>query len=305
MNYNIIKRNGYGSNFNTIYIDDEKKIIKKKTINLYGIEKLKYEIIFYNFIKNNNIKINIPKIYYYSYNTIIMEYIKENKYYIDYFDIILNEIIKLHIFNNININKNYYKQLLLEETIIKINKRYSTINMNNIIKKYNITHINNIKLINISDIINNLNIYFNTYIDNLDNYTLQPIHGDLQYNNIIFNKNNIYIIDPKGVFGSSYIYGIKEYDIAKIYFSLSGYYEFDNMNINRIHIENNNLNIDFINIPDFNKHKNNIYYNKCDIKFIKYLFLSIWLSNAHIFMNEPLKLIYSYYIGIYFSTLLL
>jgi hypothetical protein len=305
MNYNIIKRNGYGSNFNTIYIDDEKKIIKKKTINLYGIEKLKYEIIFYNFIKNNNIKINIPKIYYYSYNTIIMEYIKENKYYIDYFDIILNEIIKLHIFNNININKNYYKQLLLEETIIKINKRYSTINMNNIIKKYNITHINNIKLINISDIINNLNIYFNTYIDNLDNYTLQPIHGDLQYNNIIFNKNNIYIIDPKGVFGSSYIYGIKEYDIAKIYFSLSGYYEFDNMNINRIHIENNNLNIDFINIPDFNKHKNNIYYNKCDIKFIKYLFLSIWLSNAHIFINEPLKLIYSYYIGIYFSTLLL
>jgi hypothetical protein len=35
------------------------------------------------------IKIKIPKIYYTSYNT-IMEYIKQNKLNIDYFDIILN-----------------------------------------------------------------------------------------------------------------------------------------------------------------------------------------------------------------------
>ena len=30
MNYNIIKRNGYGSNFNILYINDEKTLIKKK-----------------------------------------------------------------------------------------------------------------------------------------------------------------------------------------------------------------------------------------------------------------------------------
>ena len=304
MNYNIINRNGYGSNFNILYINTNKTIIKKQTINIYGIEKLKCEIIFYNFIKDNNININIPKIYYNSYNTIIMEYIKETKYNIDYFTIILNTIMKLHSFNNIIINKNYYKQLLLEETIIKINKRYNSID--SIINNFdNIIYINNVKLLKMNDILNTLNIFFNNYIENLDMYTLQPIHGDLQYNNIIFNKDDIYIIDPKGIFGSSYIYGIKEYDIAKMYFSLSGYYIFDNMIINKINIENTNLNIDFINIPDFNKHKNNSYYKDCNIQFIKYLFLSIWLSNAHIFINQPLKLIYSYYIGIYFSTLLL
>lgn len=304
MKYNKIERNGYGSNFNNLYINTDKTLIKKQTINIYGIEKLKCEIIFYNFIKDNNIKINIPKIYYNSYNTIIMEYIKENKYNIDYFDIILNKIMILHSFNNIIINKNYYKQLLLEETIIKINKRYNTIS--NIINNFdNIIYINKIKILKINEILNKLNIFFNNYINYLDIYSLQPIHGDLQYNNIIFNNNDIYIIDPKGIYGSSYIYGIKEYDIAKMYFSLSGYDIFDNMTINNINIEDNNLNIDFINIPNFNKHKNNNYYKNCNIKFIKYIFLSIWLSNAHIFINQPLKLIYSYYIAIYFSTLLL
>jgi len=303
MNYKIIKRNGYGSIFNDLFINENETLIKKKTYTIYGIEKIKCEILFYNFIKNNNIKIKIPKIYYTSNNTIIMEYIKQNKANIDYFNIILNEIMILHKFNIISINKNYYKQLLFEETIIKIKKRYN--NIKDIICNYKILYINNIKLLNFNEIIDKLYKYFNDYIENLNNYTLEPIHGDLQYNNILFKNNEIYLIDPKASFGSSYIYGIKEYDIAKIYFSLSGYYEFDNMDINNIDINNNNLNIDFINIPDFNKYKNNNYYSNCNTKFIIYLFLSIWLSNSHIFINQQFKLIYSYYIAIYFCSLLL
>jgi hypothetical protein len=304
MNYNIIKRNGYGSNFNILYINDDNNIIKKQTINLYGMEKIKCEINFYNFVNTNNIKIKIPKIYYSSYNTIIMEYIKQNKLNIDYFDIILNQIMILHSFNNISINKNYYKQLLYEETIIKIKKRYNQITF--ILKTYdNIYFINDKRLLKFDEILDKLYFFFNNYVETLNNYVLHPIHGDLQYNNIIFSDTDIYIIDPKGIYGSSYIYGIKEYDIAKIYFSLSGYYEFDNMDINNIDIKNNNLNINFINIPDFNKHKNNNYYKDCNINLIKYLFISIWLSNAHIFINQPLKVIYSFYIGLYFASVLL
>lgn len=37
----IIKRNGYGSNFNILYYDEINLIIIKKTINQYGINKLK------------------------------------------------------------------------------------------------------------------------------------------------------------------------------------------------------------------------------------------------------------------------
>ena len=218
-NFKIINRNGYGSNFNIIFINNSNTLIKKKTFSIYGIEKIKAEINFYKFINNNKINIKIPKIYYSNDNIIIMEYISEkNKLNIDYFNIIINNINNLHIFNNIYINKNYYKQLLLEETIIKINNRYSKIK--HIIEKYNnIKYVNNIKLIEYNDIIDKLYNFFLNYINNLNEYSLQPIHGDLQYNNIIFNDYDIYIIDPKASFGSSYIYGIKEYDIAKIYFS--------------------------------------------------------------------------------------
>lgn len=292
----IIKRNGYGANFNILYYDEINLIIIKKTINQYGINKLKNEINFYNFIKENKIKLNIPIIYKYDNDTITMNYIKQNKLNdYNYLNIIINNLTNLHDYNNIFVNKDYYRKLLLEETIIKIKDRFITIK--DIIYTNNILFVNNIKLLDFDTIIEKLNEYFNLYIDDiLTEYKLQPIHGDPQYNNIIFDNYNLTFIDPKGIFGSSEIYGIKEYDIAKLFFSLSGYEKFDNMIFDFIHINNNNLNIDFINIPNFD------IYNS---KFIIYLFISIWLSNAHIFINEPYKVIYSYYIGLYFASILL
>jgi tRNA A-37 threonylcarbamoyl transferase component Bud32 len=291
----IIKRNGYGSNFNILYYDKVNSIIIKKTINQYGISKLKNEIFFYNFIKDNKIKFNIPIIYKYENNIITMNYIKQNKLInFDYFNIIISNLNNLHNHNNIIVNKDYYKKILFEETIIKIKERF--INIKDIIDEYNdkILYVNNIKLLNIDIIIEKINEYLDTYIENLnDNYKLQPIHGDPQYNNIIFDNYDITFIDPKGYFGSSQIYGIKEYDIAKLFFSLSGYEKFDNMTFHDLNIDNKNLNIDFINIPNFNS------------EIVKYLFISIWLSNAHIFIKEPYKVIYSFYIGLYFASILL
>ena len=308
-NFNyIIKSNGYGSNFNILYLNDDKTLILKKTINNYGINKLKYEINFYKFILNNKINLPIPIIYYHNDDSIIMNYINNDKQEnINYFDIIIKNLENLHNFQKIKINKNYYKQLLFEETIIKITERYDIIK--HIINKYKILSVNNVKILNFNEIINKLTEKLNLYIDTLDNYILEPIHGDPQYNNIIFQKNQIYFIDPKGTFGSSQIYGIKEYDIAKIFFSLSGYYKFDNMifdnDINKINIENDNLNIDFINMPYFDKYQNKDKNDNNNVDFIKYLFISIWLSNSHMFINQPIKLIYSYYIALYFSTLIL
>jgi tRNA A-37 threonylcarbamoyl transferase component Bud32 len=295
----IIKRNGYGSNFNILYCDINNSIIIKKTINKYGITKLKNEINFYNFIKINNIKFNIPFIYKYDNDIIIMNYIKQNKLKdFDYFDIIINNLKILHNYNNIIVNKDYYKLILFEETIIKIKKRFIIIEEIINEKINEILFVNNIKLLNFDIIIEKINNYLNIYINNLKEYKLQPIHGDPQYNNIIFDNCDIIFIDPKGCFGSSQIYGIKEYDIAKLFFSLSGYENFDNMIINNLIINNNNLNIDFINIPNFNLYNSNS-------EIIKYLFISIWLSNAHIFIKEPYKVIYSFYIGLYFASILL
>ena len=70
------------------------------------------------------------------------------------------------------------------------------------------------------------------------------------------------------------------------------------MIFNELIFDNNNLNIDFINIPNFDLYNLNS-------QIVKYLFITIWLSNAHIFIKEPYKVIYSFFIGLYFASVLL
>lgn len=54
------------------------------------------------------------------------------------------------------------------------------------------------------------------------------IHGDLCFPNILFDVNNqiIRLIDPRGNFGGSGIYGDPRYDIAKLRHSIIGLYDF-------------------------------------------------------------------------------
>ncbi|WP_270168535.1 hypothetical protein [Paenibacillus sp. SYP-B4298] len=51
------------------------------------------------------------------------------------------------------------------------------------------------------------------------------IHGDLCFSNLFYDlaEDNVYMIDPRGRFGSKGIYGDQRYDLAKVRHSLSGY----------------------------------------------------------------------------------
>lgn len=51
------------------------------------------------------------------------------------------------------------------------------------------------------------------------------IHGDMQMSNTMINPDTmeVSLIDPRGYFGKSEVYGLADYDIAKMYYSLSGY----------------------------------------------------------------------------------
>ena len=61
------------------------------------------------------------------------------------------------------------------------------------------------------------------------------IHGDPTFSNLILNPETIeiFLIDPRGYFGDSSIFGDKDYDFAKLYYSLIGNYDqFNNKNFN-------------------------------------------------------------------------
>jgi fructosamine-3-kinase len=166
-----------------------------------------------------------------------------------------------------------------------------------IIEKYKyIKKVNNVEIISFHKLINMIQTQIYILINNKNDYFFVPIHGDCQFNNILYNndKNEIYFIDPRGYYGDSKIYGIPEYDYAKVLFALSGYDEFDNRQIDNLIINDDNIEI-FIDMIDKNILKNN--------PFEVLLMLSIWLGNSHSFIKNENKAIYSYFISIYLGSL--
>lgn len=289
--YSVVEHNGYGSRFNIILKNETKNIIKKQAINQYGVDKLKNEIMFYNYIHKNNVQFPIPQLLEYGSDYIMTEFIQDEKRNInDRFDDIKKVLSELHNSSNIVVSKSQYLQFLTEETITKINTRY--LQCIDIIEPYidKILYVNELRLISWNKIIEKLLIIINKHVNNCKSFTLYPIHGDPQFNNILIRNDIIYFIDAKGSFGSSILYGFKQYDIAKMYFSVSGYTDFDHMIIDNINIINKNLNINFISIPSIN--------DELTIA----LFISIWMGNAHIFKDQPCKTIMSHYIAKYFAT---
>ena len=112
-----------------------------------------------------------------------------------------------------------------------------------------------------------------------ENFNL--IHGDTTFSNIMFDlfEEKAILIDPRGYFGNTKLYGDCDYDWAKLYYSINGCY--DNFNRKKFNLKINPNNIEFLinknewtdmedyffeNLPEINKYK------------IKLLHGLIWLS---------------------------
>ena len=304
-NDTILERVGYGSSFNTIYIYNN--MIKKESKNIYGNEKIKKEMNFYKYITVHT-SFPVPTIYEYGINYYIMEYLKDYKplyLYFPFFSItnkhnmlqqIYHYLSNLHSQTSKTITKEILHKSLVIETYDKIIARYKEIE-HILLYFIHITHVNGVKLLSFNEIMTKIQIKVSNYLESLTEYKVCILHGDCQFNNIIYNPNikTIIFIDPRGYFGNQELYGIAEYDYAKIKFALSGYDIFDNMHITSLNIEENNLIIDDI------FQMNDIFSD--DI--ISTLTLSIWLGNAHCFKNNIPKAMYSYFYAIYLSTLYL
>lgn len=301
-----LQRNGYGSNFNKLYVDISENTIQKKCYNSYGMKKISNEIHFIHFINDNNINFPIPKMHAFLPYGYVMEYMK---YYIPLYQIyntlnayeiqfnIKNKLGILHSFDKIiTTRENYIKNVLIE-TKNKLYERYEIIKP--IVYKYNyINSVNDIYIYDFNYIVETINSKIINIIKLKTEYHYVPIHGDCQFNNILINPdtNDICFIDPRGYFGNLEIFGIEEYDFAKILFALSGYDHFDNSDIAELSINDNNVNIQ-INILDPN------ILDTCDLQTL--LMLTVWLGNAHCFIQNENKLMNSYFIAMYYCSLFL
>ena len=76
--------------------------------------------------------------------------------------------------------------------------------------------------------------------------TFHIIHGDLCFANIMVDTNFSFIkvIDPRGKFGSYDIYGDQRYELAKLFHSVDGKYDFIIKDLFRLDVEAENAKID-------------------------------------------------------------
>lgn len=291
----VIKRCGYGASFNDLIIDGDKII--KKCKNLDGLKKIENEVIFYKFMTSSCIDFPVVDIIEYIEDGYIMKYLKNHiplykSENIDV-DLVYRKLNILHNSYELRVSKEYYIQQLLIEIETKIINRYELIKIHT--KEYDfITKVNGIQIMRFEDLLKQLNVEILSEINSMKSYTFVPIHGDCQFNNVLVKDGDIVFIDPRGHFGNSYIFGMKEYDLAKVLFAISGYDEFDSRAIESLDIRGDEMTI------KLNSLKTDIF-NRPKLEVI--LMLNIWMGNAHSFVHSKYKMIYSYFISLYLGSL--
>lgn len=87
-------------------------------------------------------------------------------------------------------------------------------------------YVNGIKYTSLDCICQKLNTVIPQMLFDVDSFNI--IHGDLCFANIMVDSNLSFVkvIDPRGKFGSFDIYGDKRYELAKLFHSIDGKYDF-------------------------------------------------------------------------------
>lgn len=221
--------------FNKISIEGNMFI--KSATNKIGEKVMTNEIQFYMYHKKSGI--NIPEVYSHSCGLLKLEllngHIVHDMWSIydidkrrDLLEKCLYSISTLH-----NIEKKMITNDILEFDIHYefYEKVFNRINhCIHLIEHFGeITHIrfnNDLYVIKCShnDIISQLYNYIKSYYKSTKNNEYVTIHGDCHFSNLLINNyHDIYYIDPRGYFGNTDIFGLKEYDLSKIFYSLSGF----------------------------------------------------------------------------------
>lgn len=229
--------------FNSIEFDGDRVI--KKGITAQGFEIAKDEIAWYKHVKNLGYK-NIPEIY--SYEPLIMKKVQgKNIYEYDCLtktqkrDIVKNIIEALNNLHNIEspqkVNLQDVEDNFINKTFTRLEKVRTIIPFAN--KEF--IRINGQYYKNIFFIENE----FKNFVKSFYPSEFRLIHGDSTFSNILFDTFNMkaVLIDPRGYFGKTKLYGDADYDWAKFYYSLKGNY--DQFNLKKFTLDIKEKNIEF------------------------------------------------------------
>ena len=304
----IQRKQGYGASFNNLYLRDG--MIKKEAKNEYGIKKIQKEIIFYKFVQEHKY-FSLPEFLESTDTSYTMKYLPKHTPLfqvfpfftetkkIDILQKIDSHLQQLHSTDTKLVSKEVFQQALYTEMIGKLEKRYEEIK--DILGEYAyITKVNGVSIRTFQENLDRLQQALNEFIKKQIYFNFNPIHGDCQFNNILYNEetDDLVFIDPRGYFGDNDLYGAAEYDFAKVLFALSGYDAFDAREVTHLDISGSAITLEIPTLvhEPLAQTKN---------RFLSQLVVSIWMGNAHCFKHNKFKTAYSYFIAMYYASLYL
>jgi beta-phosphoglucomutase-like phosphatase (HAD superfamily) len=240
--------------FNSITNTSNNTLIKK-SLCPYGDTVLLNEM---NFYRHYHYLDTFPKIIKYGLNYYEMEningitahtYFKSStfKEQVNLIKELLLFIQTFHSNDTIPVSKNQLLNDIDIEFRLKVNKRLKNVSV--IINEFNyIKTVNGIEISHsIKYIKENLYNKVQNYFKNKNEY--QTIHGDPHMSNIL-KGDKLYFIDPRGYFGTTKLFGLPEYDIGKIVYSLSGFDYFNSDAKMHFYIDKTNIIVDINNSID-------------------------------------------------------
>lgn len=258
--------------FNHISIDIDRGIITKYSEDT---NKFKGEIEWYLKLPKD-IKYVSPRIFeysldinnlyismeYYSYHTILDLFLYGNLSLEKWKKIFGKIKFILNDFSNYKIKSDKITKSLEDMYINKTIDRLEKLKSNNNFSKF-FTHniiINNQKYACLNEIIDKTIKTVKEKLLNIDTFNI--IHGDMCFANMMIDDklNFIKLIDPRGKFGNFDIYGDSRYELAKLFHSVDGKYDYIIKDLFDITIKDNMINY------NVNVNKTNSYLFNCMIE---------------------------------------
>ncbi len=208
---------------------------------------------------------------------------------------VIDALTPLHAITS-NVAPDIIARDIMEEAYTKVVSRITQIRP--IIEHFKLTHVNGVEIPEGGDAIAVARKCADVLLCDIpQQYSL--IHGDTNFSNTLINTSTkaVTFVDPRGYFGKSELYGLAEYDIAKILYAMSGYDELNAHQCFGVDIRNGNIQVTD-NLQEWPPEALTHFTKK------HYVWLAIiYLSLTAYISNDANKVIYAYAKGMYYYTL--
>lgn len=286
--------------FNRMWVEDGK--LHKEGIDEQGRKLSVMECEWYSKAKELGYK-RMPIIY--SLNPIVMEYIKGKNIYeynnssIEEKKEIIEKVVKnlkeLHGLADAKVDLESVRENYVDKTWERISKVESLIPYSD--RDY--IWINGRKCHNVFRFLDE----FKKIEESVETRKFQFIHGDCTFSNMMLRENGEpVLIDPRGYFGHTKLYGDPVYDWAKVYYSIVGNYDQFNLKRFQLHFEDDRVNIQIESngFEDTEKLFLELIKDDASEQQLKIIHALIWLSLTTYAWEDYDSICAAFYIGLYY-----